>query len=121
MSFPLDYRNPKPSDEPPLPKPAPAAVRCVIPVEFDALLTRTVDHAAARVIEDTLTRSGIQVFRGHDGHLAAQQVELYVKSVDQARAALIAGEVFARRKKIRACLKPIEPLPDGATSADRFL
>src|SRR5690242_10977917 len=76
MARPLDYRNPKNRDDPPEPAPRPALPRpprVAVPLEFDARLTQTKDHAAAQAIEVALTKAGIAFFRTDDATAADRQ------------------------------------------------
>ena len=99
MTRPLDYRNAK---GPGWEGDRGAAPRAAIPVEFDAAVTRTEDHAAARVIEDELTRQQIPVFRAEEDAAARREVVLYVRGADRGRAEAIAAEIFVRRKRLRS-------------------
>jgi len=113
MARPLDYRNPMRRDDPPEPQPQPApanAPRAAVPLEFDARLTQTKDHAAAHVIEVALTKEGIAFFRTDDATHADRQVELFVRAADFTKASQLAAEVFVRRKKFKG-FAPVEPLP----------
>ncbi len=111
MPDPLDYRNPRNTgaDEPGDRRPPPP--RTVIPVEFDTLLTRTDDHAAARAIENELLRLRIPLVRSEDATPARRNVEIHVRAADFERAGPVAAEVFVRRKKIKAILRP-KPIDD---------
>lgn len=112
MPDPLDYRNPRrddardPIDRPPAP-------RAAIPVEFDTLLTRTDDHAAARAIENELRRLGIPFFRSEDGNPAKRNVEIHVHTTDFERAGPVAAQIFVRRKKVKSIPRP-KPIDDDS-------
>jgi hypothetical protein len=87
----------------------------VVPAEFDVLLTRTDDHAAARAVEVALRRAGIEVFRSNDAAAAARAVQLHIRAADRDRGAQIAGQIFARRQRVRSFPRPEMP-PDGPDS-----
>jgi hypothetical protein len=96
MSEPLDYFNPLGKGERPRRRrQAPA-----IPVEFDAVLTRTTDHAGAHAVEVELGRQGVACFRVGGGELSGATVELHVRSADHAFASQLAAMVFARRQRL---------------------
>jgi hypothetical protein len=99
---PLNYRNAAAPDpvEPAPPKPP----RVAIPVEYDQVLTRTPDLAAARAIEVQLAREGIQVFRSDDpgGDVEVPTVVLVVRAEDLARANEVATVIFTRRQRVRS-------------------
>ena len=110
MPEPLDYFNPM-RKEPPDPLGhhhhcPPAA----IPVEFDALLTETPDHAGARAVEAELTRLRIAFFRTERGDAVNRVVELHVRSADRPRASQAAAMIFARRRRLNQ-LSPRRPAP----------
>jgi hypothetical protein len=120
MARPLDYRNPKRRDDPPEPQPAlPIAPRAAVPLEFDAKLTQTKDHAAAHAIEVALTKARIAFFRTDDAAHADRQVELFVRAADFTQASQFAAEVFVRRKKFKG-FAPVEPLPQWLNPRDRL-
>src|SRR4051812_10872997 len=103
MAEPLDYRNaaaPDPVERPSKPP------RAAIPVEFDQVLTRTPDLAAARAIELQLAREGIRMFRSDDdsgaGDAEIPSVVLLVRADDLARANQVATVIFARRQRVRS-------------------
>src|SRR4051812_4346190 len=101
MPEPLDYRNaaaPDPVER--IPKPP----RAAIPVEFDQVLTRTPDLAAARAIELQLAREGIPIFRSDDaaGDAENPSVVLLVRGDDLERANQVATTIFARRQRVRS-------------------
>jgi hypothetical protein len=113
---PLNYRNAKaskladelqqhrePKDEP----------RMAIPAEFDTLLTRTEDLAAAAAIEKILTQQKIPFFLTHDGRAVNRTVELYVHASDQPRAGELAAGIFVRRKKFKEMPRPELPQMPG--------
>src|SRR5882724_5578890 len=99
MAQPLDYRNAKGPQvrAAPIPVQPVERVRAPIPVEFDALLTRSSDHAAVGAIAEALERRKIAVFRSNDAQ--SGEWELYTRAADHNRAALIAGRIFVVRKK----------------------
>jgi hypothetical protein len=97
MSQPLEYFTPGRRDEPAGPREERAAA---IPVEFDALLTHTSDHAAARAVEAELLRHGIDFFRSDVAGHGRHGVELHVHSADYVRAAPLAAMIFARRQRL---------------------
>src|SRR5436853_277107 len=100
MPQPLDYRNPKSTGaDPSGPK---AVVSAAVPVEFDVVLIRTEDQAAARAIEKALGRHRIPSFRSDNGSAMHRQTALYVRASDRDRAFEIAGEIFARRHKLKS-------------------
>jgi hypothetical protein len=99
---PLDYRNaaaPDPIEEPP-----PRPPRAAIPVEYDQVLTRTPDLAAARAIEVQLAREGLCVYRSDDtvGDTDIPNVVLLVRAQDMERATQVATVIFARRQRVRS-------------------
>jgi hypothetical protein len=99
---PLDYRNAATPDS--VEPAAPKAPRVAIPVEFDRVLTRTPDLAAARAIEVQLSREGITVFRSDDagGDAEVPTVVLMVRAQDLERASTVATVIFARRQRVRS-------------------
>jgi hypothetical protein len=99
MPEPLEYRNAK-APEPVAPV-LPAHPRAAIPIEFDTVVARTSDLAAARAIEDQLTREAVEVFRAEDGDPAEQAVVLLVRGGDFEHASKVAKTIFARRSKLR--------------------
>src|SRR3954469_4180490 len=100
MAEPLDYRN---AQSPQLPEPAlPLAPRAAIPVEFDSIVTRTTDLAAARAIEDQLARDEVEIFRAEDGEGAGASVVLLARAQDLEKAKGVAEAIFARRRKLRS-------------------
>ena len=101
MPEPLDYRNPRNVNAAPG-YPVPAQPVTAIPLEFDLLLTRTQDLAAARAIEVELGRKKIDVFRPDRGGAVGRDVELYIRAADRECAAPIAKKIFYRRKRIRS-------------------
>jgi hypothetical protein len=117
---PLNYRNAKG------PKPVepvatrPLAPRVAIPAEFDTLLTRTEDLAAAAAIAKLLTEQKISFFHTHDGQATSRTVEIYVKPADQPRAGELAAAIFVRRKKFKAMPRPEMPQMPGSSSIARF-
>ena len=101
MAEPLEYFTPESRDARPDPAPAPRATpAAAIPVEFDALLSQTADHPAARAVEAELTRHGIRFFRAEGGGVAERPIELHVRSADRVRASQLAAMVFARRRRL---------------------
>jgi len=102
MAHPLEYRNAKAPQkpEPPVPAHPIDRVRAPIPVEFDALLTRSKDHAAVGAIAEALAHRKIPVFRSSDAQ--SGEWELYVRAADHNRAALVASQIFVVRKKVKA-------------------
>ncbi len=99
MPEPLDYFTPGGRD--PRSEPSQEArTAAAIPVEFDAALTRTTDHAAARAVEAELARQGIRFFRTETGAVTERAVELHVGSADHVRASQLAAAVFARRRRL---------------------
>jgi hypothetical protein len=107
MAEPLDYFNPNAPDGPNPPKRTEPVRPIAMPAEFDALLTRTKDRAAARAVEAALRRGRIDVFTVERG--AEVAIELHVRRADQARAEQIAGRIFARRRKIKSFPRPELP------------
>lgn len=101
MAEPLDYRNPRNTNDAPG-FAVPAQPVTAIPLEFDLLLTRTQDLAAARAIEVELGRKKIGVFRHERGGAVGRDVELYIRAADRDQAAPIAKQIFFRRKRIKA-------------------
>ena len=99
---PLNYRNA--AAPAPIELPKPRLPRAAIPVEFDRVLTRTRDLAAARAIEVQLGREGIAVFRSEDagGDIDVPTVVLVVRSQDLDRATEIATVIFTRRQRVRS-------------------
>jgi hypothetical protein len=90
-----------------------------IPVEFDALLTRTSDHAAARAVEAELSRQGIAFFRTETAGHSDRGVELHVRSADHVRAAQLAAMIFARRQRLdRIAPRPKRVASDKLTPAE---
>jgi hypothetical protein len=117
MAEPLNYRNPKASklaDELQEIREKKAEPRMAIPAEFDTLLTRTVDLAAAAAIEKLLTEQKIPFFRTHDGQATNRTVELYVHASDQPRAGELAAGIFIRRKKFKEMPRPEMPQMPGS-------
>jgi hypothetical protein len=117
MSDPIEYWNPNGRSEPAPadPRYAPAAAGRplkAVPVEFDSLLTRTTELAAAQAIVNALTKLGIPFHQADDGRIADREILLYVRSTDQTRAATLAAEIFVRRKKIRSFPRP-KPVPNS--------
>jgi len=115
MPDPLDYRNPRSADADNKIDRRPPGPRAVIPVEFDTLLTRTDDHAAARAIENELQRLGIPLFRSEAGEPAQRSIEIHIHAADFETAGPVAAEIFVRRKKIKSIPrpKPIDNLPSS--------
>jgi hypothetical protein len=99
MAEPLDYYNSN-ARSVPVPRPVQRLAPVVVPADFDTLLTRTEDVAAARAIEVALRRGQVDVFTVEQGEGGA--VELYVRRVNQPRAAQLAARIFARRRKIKS-------------------
>jgi hypothetical protein len=105
---PLDYRNAAAPD--PVERTPPKPPRAAIPLEFDQVLTRTPDLAAARAIEVQLEREQIPVFRSEDAadetsganDTEIPNVVLMVRADDLARATDIASIIFARRQRVRS-------------------
>src|SRR5688500_8060677 len=101
MAEPLEYFTPASRDQRPPPAAEPRdPPAAAIPVEFDALLSQTSDHAAARAVEAELRRHGIDFFRREGAAVTTRGVELHVRSADHARAAQLAAMIFARRKRL---------------------
>jgi hypothetical protein len=102
---PLNYRNAAAPDGPT--ERAPKPPRVAIPVEFDQVLTRTPDLAAAHAIEVQLAREGIGVFRSDDagGDAEVPTVVLVVRAEDLDRANEVAAVIFARRQRVKS-LRP---------------
>ncbi len=98
MPEPLNYRNAR-APEPAGPLGRSAAPRAAIPLEFDTVVTRTRDPAAARAIEEQLKRDGVAVFRAEEGDAAEETVVLLVRGADVEHAAKVAATLFTRRKK----------------------
>jgi hypothetical protein len=119
MPEPFDYHNPQTPPEQNTPEAPPASARATIPVEFDALLTQTDDHAAAKAIEAALRREKIKVFLAGSGNAVARVIDLYIQSADQERAAKIAAVIFARRHKLKSF--PRQKMPrDEDSGLDGF-
>jgi hypothetical protein len=99
---PLNYRNAAAPD--PVEPPAPKAPRVAVPLEFDQVLTRTPDLAAARAIEVQLAREGITVFRSDDGggDIEMPTVVLVVRAQDLERANEVATVIFVRRQRVKS-------------------
>src|SRR5689334_19700915 len=98
MAEPLNYRNaaaPEPAVER-----EPNPPRVAIPLEFDQVLTRTPDLAAARAIEVQLAREGVPVFRSDDGQSEIPTVVMLVRAEDLERARAVATIIFARRNRV---------------------
>jgi hypothetical protein len=120
MPEPLDYHNPKRRDAAIRPVQTSSA-RAAIPIEFDAVLTRTQDHGAAQAIESQLKRTRIEVFRSEEGDPANRWVELHVHASDFQRASQIASQIFARRRRLNSFPRQVvEPPrmpgePDGGS------
>jgi hypothetical protein len=100
MPEPLDYRNAKAPD--PVEPAKPPAPREAIPIEFDAIVTRTTDLAGARAIEDQLERDGVEVFRAEDTGATAEAVVLLVRGCDLPHATQVANIIFTRRRKLKS-------------------
>jgi hypothetical protein len=114
---PLNYRNAKASklaDELQQHREPKDAPRMAIPAEFDTLLTRTEDLAAAAAIEKILTQQKIPFFLTHDGRAVNRTVELYVHASDQPRAGELAAGIFVRRKKFKEMPRPEMPQMPGS-------
>ena len=122
MAEPLDYFTPGGHDPRPQPSRDPHAA--AIPVEFDALLSRTADHAAARAVETALSRQGIEFFRTETGALTERMVELHVRSADHGRASQLAAMMFARRRRLNQISPrrkgPIDSLIPGVDPGGGF-
>ncbi len=117
MAEPLNYRKPKASpleDELVRHREQKDIPRVAIPAEFDTLLTRTEDLAAAAAIEKVLAEQKIAFFHTDDGQAANRTVELYVRAADQPRAGELAAAIFVRRKKFRAMPRPEMPQLPGS-------
>jgi hypothetical protein len=100
---PLNYRNAAAPDPPE--QRAPKPPRAAIPIDFDQILTRTPDLAAARAIEVQLERDGIVVFRSEDTvgiDAEVPTVVLMVRAADLERANQTAVAIFARRQRVRS-------------------
>lgn len=99
----------------PLPPPteAPPQPAAAVPAEFDALLTRTADHAAAQAILCALRREQIESHCSDDGRATRREIILHVRSSDLDNARLIAAEIFVRRKKFKEMPKVEQPSSDG--------
>jgi len=116
MSQPLEYFTPGRRDEPAEPREGRAAA---IPVEFDALLTHTSDHAAARAVEAELARHRIDFFRAEGAGESRRGVELHVRSADHPRAAQLAAMIFARRQRLdRIAPRPKRVVSDKLNPAE---
>lgn len=102
----LDYRNANAPDPPRGPRPV---VRVAVPAEFEALVTRSDDFAAARAIEDELRRRGVDVFGAVEATVGGHVVLLYVRAADRARAEEVAGAIFLRRKRVKSLPKQDVP------------
>ncbi len=96
---PLDYHNPqrRTGDES-----SAKAPRAVIPLEFDVVIARTQDQAAATAIEQQLGREHIPVYRTHEGPIVNQQIDLLVRTADRERASVIAHSILSRRQKLKS-------------------
>ncbi len=107
MAEPLNYWNPKDSPHPPAEeKLKPTAA---VPIEFDALLSQTNDHAAVQAILSALKKMKIEVFRANDGKRVAGETSLHVRAADLPKASVVAAAIFARRKKISAYPRTEQP------------
>src|SRR4051812_13354551 len=98
-SEPLNYRNaaaPEPVE------PTEKGPRAAIPVEFDQVVTRTKELAAARAIEEQLGRDGVRVYRIEDGEGEDATAVLLVRAADLDHAARTAAELFARRRRVKS-------------------
>jgi hypothetical protein len=116
MPQPLDYFTPGPWEEPADPRDRQASA---IPVEFDALLTQTSDHAAARAVEAELSRHGVAFFRSEAAGHSRRGVELHVRSSDHARASQLAAMIFARRQRLdRIAPRPKRVMADRLKPAE---
>ena len=85
-----------------------------MPAEFDALLTRTTDHAGARAVEVELERQAVRFFRVGGGDSSGASVDLHVRSADHAFASQLAAMVFARRQRLNK-IDPRQPPPQSPT------
>ena len=109
MAEPLEYFTPKSRDTRPADR-APEPPAAAIPVEFDAVLTRTGELAAVRAVERELARHGIRFFRTEGPGTADRLIELHVASADEPRAAPLAAMIFARRQRLnRIAPRPTPP------------
>jgi len=95
----------------------PRSPRPAIPAPFDTLLTRTIDHAAARAVEAALRRAGVAFHLTDDGGRAGRIVEIFVRDSDVPRAAPIAGRIFARRHKLKSFPRQQIPRNDDSTAS----
>ena len=108
MADPIDYRNPKTAREPgPASPPPPRG----IPLEFDTLLVRTDDRAAARAVVEALRRAGIDAYESDSLGHTARHVGLHVRASDHERAKQVAEPVLMRRQRV-------ESLPAPRTAQD---
>lgn len=117
MADPLNYRKGKVSpleDELLRIREQKETPRVAVPAEFDTLLTRTEDLAAATAIEKVLAEQKIAFFRTDDGQSANRTVELYVRAADQPRAGELAAAIFVRRKKFKSMPRPEMPQMPGS-------
>ena len=109
---PVDYWNPRNRPEPvAAPEPEPERPAGVIPLAFDAELSRSTDHAAIAAIETALRAMKIATFRaGNGGGSAKGDLVLYVNSADLPKAQETAARIFARRARVRKMAPRREPV-----------
>jgi hypothetical protein len=100
MAEPLNYRNAA-APEPPAER-GPKPPRAAMPLEFDQVLARTADLAAARAIEVQLGRDGIPLFRSDDAQSEIPSVVLLVRAEDLEPARAVATTIFARRSRVKS-------------------
>lgn len=103
MVQPLEYRSPRVAKDPI--ETTPKGPRVAIPIDFDVVVARTRDHAAASAIENQLKASNIPVFRTHDGPAVDQMIQLLVRSADREVAGVVANSILSRREKIKTLLR----------------
>jgi hypothetical protein len=118
MAEPLDYFTPGRGEQA-----SPADQRgthaAPIPIEFDAILTHTSDHAAARAVEAELARHGIAFFRSEVAGSGRHGVELHVRSSDHTHASQLAAMIFARRRRLdRIAPRPKRVMADRLKPAE---
>ncbi|MGC4030647.1 MAG: hypothetical protein QM754_02700 [Tepidisphaeraceae bacterium] len=103
---PVDYFNPRAEPEPVPVEPVVERPAAVIPAEFDAVLTRSDDHAGVAAVEAALGAMKIRYHRAAGGEVAKREIALFVRHADLEAASIAAARVFARRARVKAMNKP---------------